>query len=289
MLRKQAGVERVEWWGPAEDGTSLRLEASAGVGVGTRAGIPIGPVGALILVGRAPGPPLVEAVTRLVPLLRHRWTEERLATHSALLARRLQALDDFAAFVAHELKGPLHAALLADDPAPEIRKALHLVDSVLEAIRSESATDVWSSPGACLSDVLCDLDGIGAEVSATLPPVFPMPAAALRLVLRNLLANAAAAGAQWIRVSAGAAAAGWTLAVDDDGGDEAHDRYRSGSGIGLALCTRLVDRLGGELELRPRAHGGMRAQVTVTARVGSTAASAEQELREVSRPRPSSA
>lgn len=283
-LRRHSAGTRIEWWGPTGDGRALRLELAIGEASGSRAAIAIGPAGAFVFVGHAPGPQVAEAISRLVPVLRRRWAEERLALHSALLARRIQALDDFAALVAHELKGPLEAALLTDDPDPEIRKALRLVDSVLEAIRSESATEVWSSPGDCLGEVLRELDGVGAEVSASVGPAFPLPASALRLVLRNLLANSAAAGASRIAVTAGATPSGWTLAVEDDGGGEGHDGYRTGHGIGLALCRRLVERLGGELELRPRAGGGTRAEVVV-----SGWASGERGPREAPRPRPSSA
>jgi signal transduction histidine kinase len=215
--------------------------------------VPFGPAGALVVEGDEP----LDAVAGLVPVVRQRWADEQLAGHAVLLARRSQALEDFAALVSHELKGPLHAALLTDDPAPEIRRALHVVDSVLEAVRSESASNAHSSPQACLDDALRDLGRLDAEVFSTLPDEFPLPAAVLRIVLRNLLANAVAAGASRIEVSG----TGSTLDVADDGAGDSS--YAHGDRIGLALCRRLVERLGSDLMLCPRSAGGTSARIVL--------------------------
>jgi signal transduction histidine kinase len=263
LLEAEARVGRVEWWAPVPDGTSLRLETAAGDARGPRAAVPFGPVGALVVESTDREHELLDELVRLVPVVRRRWTEERLADHAALLARRVQALDDFAALVAHELKSPLHRALLSGPTADGIEEALALVDSVLDVVRSESARDEWSAPAPCLGDALCDLGGIDAEVCARLPHEFPLPAAALRLVLRNLLANAAAAGAGWIDVWAAVSPGVWTLGVDDDGVGAGAPEYAGGSGIGLALCRRLVERLGGELELRPRPDRGTSARIAL--------------------------
>jgi signal transduction histidine kinase len=66
-------------------------------------------------------------------VLRRRWTEERLAQQAARLARGNQALGDFAALVAHDLKTPLELARLQDDPSVGVERALELVDVLLEA------------------------------------------------------------------------------------------------------------------------------------------------------------
>jgi signal transduction histidine kinase len=253
-LVERGAAGRVEWWAPAADGTLLRLASDAGDASGRRDAIPMGPAGAIVLVGS--GEEALDALARVAPVIRRRWTEERLAKGSALLARRIQAAEDFAALVSHEVKGPLQAALLTDDSDPEIRRALHVVDSVLEAVGSESATGDRCSPEACLDDVLRDLGRLEAMVSSDLPVGFPLPSVVLRIVLRNLVANAAAAGARRIHVWGAAGDAGSTLAVDDDGAGIGSPDYAVGSGIGLALCKRLVGRLGGELELRARPEGG---------------------------------
>jgi signal transduction histidine kinase len=263
-LRRGGGAARVEWWGPTEDGSALRLETSDGIARGRREAFPIGPVGALVVTGADHAPQLMLAVTRLVPLLRRRWTEEQLAAQATRLARQNEALEDFAALVAHELKTALLLALRQDDASSAVERALDLVDSLLEAARAESAADVMVSAADCLEETLRDLGPIAADVVADLARGFPLPSAALRVVLRNLIANAVAAGAAHIHVSALSSVARSTLVVDDDGaGMDAADRYVAGSGLGLALCRRLVARFGGSLELKPRAVGGTRATLVI--------------------------
>ena len=263
MLRRGGGAGRVEWWTPADNGGSLRLEVADGAGSGRRVAVPVGPAGVVVVVG-GNGPQLRAAVSRLAPVLRRRWTEERLAQQVVQLARRNQALEDFAALVAHELKTPLQLAHLQHDPLVEVDRALELVDALLEAVRAESATQACASAADCLDEALRDLGPIAAEVATDLPQEAPLPAMALRVILRNLVANAVAAGARHIHVGAVASAASWVLVVDDDGvGVAESGGCAGGSRLGLSLCHRLASRFGGTLELAPRAVGGTRASVVV--------------------------
>jgi len=85
----------------------------------------------------------------------------------------------------------------------------------------------------------------------------------LRLVLRNLVSNAVAAGAQQIHLSAVTSGDSCTLVVADGVGVGAADGYATGSGLGLTLCRRVASRFGGALELKPRPHGGTRATLVV--------------------------
>jgi signal transduction histidine kinase len=180
------------------------------------------------------------------------------------LARRNQALGDFAALVAHELKTPLELARLQDDPSVGVERALELVDVLLEAAQAESAPQGCASAADCLEEALRDLGPIAAEVSTDLSQEVPLPAMALRVLLRNLVANAVAAGARHIHVATVASAGCWRLTVDDDGvGLAEAGGYVGGSRLGLSLCRRLVGRFGGALELAPHAVGGTRASVVV--------------------------
>ena len=52
-LRRTRAVAGAEWWTPAADGSSLRLELSAGSAAGVRTPIPIGAAGTLVLVGES--------------------------------------------------------------------------------------------------------------------------------------------------------------------------------------------------------------------------------------------
>ena len=264
MLRRGGGAGRVEWWSPTDGGSSLRLEVADGHGRGRRVAVPAGPAGVVVVVGGDTGPELSTAVRRLAPVLRRRWTEERLAQQAVRLARCNQTLGDFAALVAHELKTPLELARRQDDPSVGVERALELVDVLLEAAWAESATQGRALAADCLEEALRDLGPIEAEVTTDLPQQVPLPPMALRVLLRNLVANAVAAGARHIHVAIVASAGSWRLTVDDDGVGVAEAKgYVEGSRLGLSLCRRLAGRFGGALELGPRAVGGTRASVVV--------------------------
>jgi signal transduction histidine kinase len=216
-----------------------------------------------VLHGGGLDPQIESVLTSLTPILRRRAAEERLARTTIQLARRNEALEDFAALVAHELKTPLHAALLADDPSRPVEEALDLVDALLQAAQGESETRTFSSVADSLDDIVGDL-GAGVEVGAELSIEVPLPPGPLRVILRNLLANAFAAGARNVHVTTVRLPGSWQLHVDDDGVGLGHpDRYTGGSGLGLSLCRRIAARFGGVLELTPRPSGGTRATLAL--------------------------
>jgi signal transduction histidine kinase len=193
-------------------------------------------------------------------------TEEQLVEHVARLARKTEALDDFAGLVAHDMKSSLLAALRNEDPREGLTRALELVDSVLEAVRVEQGGTGVARLADCVQQAIADLGESRIEIVTNVTGQFPIPPDALRLVLRNLLANAIAAGAERIHVSALARGDQRILVVDDDGvGLASTNRYATGAQLGLRLCRRLVERCGCGLELRPRAVRGTRA-VIVAAR-----------------------
>ena len=264
LLTRESSVSRVEWWAPSEDGASLQLEAATGEARGREVTIPLGPAGDLVISGDTWGSQFMVALNRLSPVVRRRWAEEQLASRAARIARQNEALEDFAALVAHELKAPLNAVLLEDDAPTGVRMALELIDSLLEAARSEHADSADASVAACLEQALRDLGPLTADIEAQPGEVFPLPPAALRLLFRNLVANAVAAGARHIRVHAGSNA----LYVDDDGvgleGAQAGE-YAFGSRLGLSLCRRLAGRFGVTVELAPRAPGGTRVTLEIKA------------------------
>ncbi len=189
-------------------------------------------------------------------------TEEQLAEHVGRLARKTEALDDFAGLVAHDVKSSLLDALHDEDPRQGVVRALGLVDSILEAVRTDFAASGMSRVADCVQQAISDLGDIDTEIVASATGEFPVPPEALRLVLRNLLANAVAAGADQIHVSALARGDQRILVIDDDGvGVDSACGYATGAQLGLRMCRRLVERCGGMLELRPRAVGGTRAVI----------------------------
>jgi signal transduction histidine kinase len=196
-------------------------------------------------------------------------TEEQLVEHVARLARKTEALDDFAALVAHDVKSSLLVALLEEDPREGLTRALELVDSILVAVRADQGGTGVARLADCVQQAIADLGDSRTEIVTNVTGQFPIPPDALRLVLRNLLANAIAAGAKRIHVSALARGDQRILVVDDDGvGLATTDRYATGAQLGLRLCRRLVERCGCALELRPRAVRGTRAVIVAAGAEG---------------------
>ena len=213
-----------------------------------------------------PEPPLGYATANDLATAPSLSTAEQLALHVGRLARRAEALDDVAALVAHDVRAALIVALRGDDPREGVRHALELLDSVLEAARVDPAVSGVAHVGECVHRAIADLGEMDAEIVGPVTGTFAMPPDALRLVLRNLLANAAAAGANHIRVSALARGNRRALVIEDDGvGIDSADGYATGAQVGLRLCRRLAERCGCVLELRPRAVGGTRALIVAGA------------------------
>jgi signal transduction histidine kinase len=263
MLRRVCGAARVEWWAH-DDRDRPRLLAAAGDGEGRHHSFPFGKGGEVVVVGGRHDPQLASDLAAVASVLRRRLVEEQLTRTAMELARRNEELEDFSALVAHELKTPLLAALSSADPAPAVEQALDLVDRILEAAKPKAREEAPVSTGACLDEAVSDLDLSQVEVTSELTASFPFPSVQLRLILRNLLANAAAAGARHIHVAAVQSPGSWGLLVDDDGmGLARSDLYAGGSGVGLSLCRRLAGRFGGSLELTQRPGGGTRATLAI--------------------------
>jgi len=189
---------------------------------------------------------------------------EQMADATMRLARRTEALEDFAALVAHELKSPLEAALLADEPRRWIESALDLVESLLQAA-TDSPGDTWASLPECLTEAACCLHPLQLTIAADEGGRFPLAPDCLSVILRNLLANAVAARSQQVHVFTKHRGVQWRLIVEDDGVglDPPNDDYKHGTGIGLELCRRIAERNGGWLDLVPDTRGGTRAILTL--------------------------
>jgi len=260
-IRRDSRAARAEWWAEDEEG-ALELVAVDGIARGGRDSLPLGPAGVFVLHGGRLDQPVESALSSLAPIIRRRAAEERLARTTIRLAQRNEALEDFAALVAHELKTPLQAALATDDPSHSVEDAIGLVDALLEASRSGPAEETFASVAECLDQAVDDLR-VDIEITAELGTTLPLSAGALRVILRNLLSNAVAAGATHVHVTAMRSPSSCRLLFDDDGvGLSAVDGYDAGSGLGFSLCHRIAARFGGALELAARPSGGTRATLT---------------------------
>lgn len=249
--RLAAGAPRVEWWEGDE------FVAADGLGTGRRRRFDLGTFGAFVFYGGNLDLELAAGLQALLPLLRRLRADETLAAKAGELLRRNEMLDEFAGLVAHELKTPLHEALLAEDASQLLNEALDLVDALLRTARDARQFDLDESAAGCLDAVVRDLGARadGLEITSDLATAPPITVGALRIILRNLLTNALAAGALHVHV---AMLDPWTLVVDDDGVGLADGDYESGSGVGLELSRRIARTFGGEIELTPRLHGGTR-------------------------------
>jgi signal transduction histidine kinase len=118
-----------------------------------------------------------------------------------------------------------------------------------------------------LENLRSDIQRVGASITHGTLPTIRTPRRLVVQILQNLIANALSfAGAQplAIEVSAVRRSGCWEITVRDNGigiapADRARlfklftrlDDSRSGSGVGLALCKRAVEKLGGRIWLVP--------------------------------------
>ncbi|WP_265111732.1 PAS domain-containing sensor histidine kinase [Halosolutus halophilus] len=146
-----------------------------------------------------------------------------------------------------------------------------MIDGLLEYSRIETCGDPFEPidlndlfADVC-SDLQMQIDESDAEITSTDLPRIDGDASQLRQVFQNLLSNAIEyAGDEPPRIHVGAERDGqrWVISVRDEGigiDSDAEDRIfevferlhsqaeHQGTGIGLALCERIVERHGGEI------------------------------------------
>ncbi len=242
-----------------------------------------------LILGLASALALLGVTAWLVRWLRQR---EQLAARVAH-DRRLAALGEMSAVMAHEIRNPLaslkgHAQLLVEnleggEREKERAKAQRVVD---EAVRLERLTNDLlefartgriereaCDPVAVMRDAASGFDERVVVESAGAPPRWSLDAGRMRQVLANLIGNAIeAAPAGAVTVSATKEDGTLVYRVRDRGpglppGDAArlfepfHTTRGAGVGLGLAVAHRLVELHGGTLAARNHPGGG--AELTV--------------------------
>jgi PAS domain S-box-containing protein len=211
------------------------------------------------------------------------------------LARSNADLDAFASVVSHDLREPLQfvvafAELLGerlDDPeqremAERILRAGRRMREMLDGVRA------WSRVGAHGASRPRDVDlaGLASSVVESLAvtlaehgvgvvvgdlPTVRGDEAQLGQVFQNLIGNAAKFGATHLEITADQRDGAWVISVADDGPGVPPDQAEAiftmfrrlqgsavvpGSGVGLAVCRKVIERHDGEIWVEPRPGGG---------------------------------
>jgi signal transduction histidine kinase len=215
--------------------------------------------------------------------------------------RRMEAeLRGFADMVAHDLREPVtgiaHLVTLLErraDTAPDpavlgllrasTERARGLIDGVLAYARAGELELAPVALGTLMDEVAADLrprlDEAGATLEVAELPEVRGDARQLRRLLQNLVGNAVkfrGERAPRVTVSAREGAEGWVVSVEDNGvGVPAHEsgrifgmftrasREHDGTGIGLAVCRRVVEAHGGRIWVEPANGGGSAFRFTL--------------------------
>jgi signal transduction histidine kinase len=221
--------------------------------------------------------------------------------HDVTEERRMDAeLKAYADVVAHDLSSPLAGiALLVtlleqnpeQPPAGDVlvelrastRRALDLVDGVLDYARSGELALERVALGDVMADVAADLRHALEDADATLvvgelPEVQGDPRQ-LRRVMQNLVGNSLKFRREdppRVEIFALEGSREWVVTVRDNGiGIDREDASRifgmfsrverrvEGSGIGLAVCRRVVEAHGGHIWVEPADGGGSAFRFTL--------------------------
>jgi signal transduction histidine kinase len=217
--------------------------------------------------------------------------------------RRMEAeLRNFADLVAHDLREPITSLSYLitmlerrpeEPPAPEVltmlrasaERAHDLIDGVLSYARAgemrSTRVDLGSVMGEVCDDLRQLLDDAGATLQTSELPEVEGDPRHLRRVLQNLVGNAVkfrGPEAPRIEVSAQRRDGEWVIEVRDNGvgvkPDQATrifdmfsraDTSSEGSGIGLAVCRRVIEAHGGVIWVEPASGGGSAFRFTLPA------------------------
>lgn len=218
---------------------------------------------------------------------------------AAELERSVADLDQFAAIASHDLAAPLqivggylellerrHGERLGDEARQFVAAATDAVGEMRELI---SALLLYARVGAAAAQPAeVDVRGLTVDVAEGLAaaaaqgveirtgdlPRLTTDRTLLRQVLQNLLSNAVRHAAAVVSVDARPAPGGWRIAVGDDGpGIDGSVRGHvldmfvrgedGGTGIGLAIVRRSVERLGGTVEVGTSPLGGAELAFTL--------------------------
>jgi signal transduction histidine kinase len=198
----------------------------------------------------------------------------------------------FMAAVSHDLRTPLTRLRLRLDrlqPDPlverciaDVREMDTLLQTMLDVLHDQRAQESTQAVdlGALAQALADDAQDEGRQVAVAGSGLARAQPQALRRVIGNLLGNALKHAGSGVRIVVEAEAGGERIciAVEDDGPgipegqladafrpffrlDASRSRATGGSGLGLYIARELTLRQNGEIRLRNRPQGGLRAEV----------------------------
>lgn len=198
-----------------------------------------------------------------------------------------------AAAVIHEVRrlltparGYAELALRQTGLTPDVSKSLMATieaaiacDAAMECIVSSRLDAGGSSPGLVVKQLLHDQTDVELTCSST--ATVPMAAAAIEVLVSNLVNNARRSGSKEVpvRVSITNSSTGNTphvhIQVSDQGNGMSDDETRravlpfvsntASAGMGLAICRFLVERVGGKLSIYSAVGQGTCVEVLIPA------------------------
>lgn len=215
---------------------------------------------------------------------------ERLAVVGQMLAQithevrnPLNAMSLNAELLLEDLSGTDHAEMLATI-IQEIGRLEGLTARYLELSRGRRAELSPANPLDVVRDVArvqgpaLEREGVCITVEGDPTTVVEMDVDALRRALRNLLLNAAEAGAKAIAVSLARGSDHVTVVVEDDGPGMDPARMgrifepffttkAQGTGLGLAITRQELEDVGGTISVATSARGGCRFTVVLPVQI----------------------
>lgn len=191
------------------------------------------------------------------------------------------------------LREDVGEAALSEDAAADLRfiqeasaRMHRMLDALVELSHTGQAELYWEPVDVrdlalgILDDFSETIEAVGAHVTEDDLPVVTADAALLERVYSNLVSNAIKFGGAppTVHLSAEQDGEAWILGVMDNGpGVEDHLVQRAflpfkrigtrrgvpGTGMGLAICKRAIERLGGRMWIERGSHGGAHVRFTL--------------------------